>query len=173
MKGLSLTPPWGTLIAIAARFPALGKRIETRDWSTSYRGELAIHQTKGLGEFSSEAELWQHCRSEPFRTSLLAAGYGNLGQLPRGKIVAVVRVADCRPTRGSRPGSNGPKYADWVHELAGVGSCERAFGGYEPGRYGWLLAGIKALPEPIECRGMPGLWNVPADVEARIREQLK
>ena len=37
MKALSLHQPWASLIAIGA------KRIETRHWTTSYRGPLAIH----------------------------------------------------------------------------------------------------------------------------------
>lgn len=41
MKALSLTQPWATLVAIGA------KKIETRSWSTSYRGPVAIHASKG------------------------------------------------------------------------------------------------------------------------------
>lgn len=37
MKALTLWQPWASLIAIGA------KTIETRGWSTSYRGPLAIH----------------------------------------------------------------------------------------------------------------------------------
>ena len=49
MKGLTLTAPYGTLIAIAATHPDLGKHVETRGWTTAYRGTLAIHQAAGLG----------------------------------------------------------------------------------------------------------------------------
>ena len=37
MKALSLRQPWATLVAIGA------KQIETRSWSTAYRGTIAIH----------------------------------------------------------------------------------------------------------------------------------
>ena len=37
VKVLTLTQPWATLVAIGA------KKIETRSWSASYRGPLAIH----------------------------------------------------------------------------------------------------------------------------------
>lgn len=37
MKALTLHQPWASLIAVGA------KKIETRSWSTSYRGPLAIH----------------------------------------------------------------------------------------------------------------------------------
>jgi len=46
------------------------------------------------------------------------------------------------------------------------------FGDYSPGRFGWLLADIKALPEPIPCKGSLGLWDVPADVLAAVDVQL-
>lgn len=40
MKALSLWQPWATLIANGA------KQIETRSWSTSYRGPILIHAAK-------------------------------------------------------------------------------------------------------------------------------
>lgn len=40
MKALTLWQPWASLIALGI------KRIETRSWSTNYRGPLAIHAAK-------------------------------------------------------------------------------------------------------------------------------
>src|SRR5258708_5270609 len=40
VKALTLWQPWASLIAVGA------KTIETRSWSTSYRGPLAIHAAK-------------------------------------------------------------------------------------------------------------------------------
>ena len=40
MKALTLHQPWATLVAVGE------KRIETRSWSTDYRGPLAIHAGK-------------------------------------------------------------------------------------------------------------------------------
>jgi hypothetical protein len=37
MRCLTLTQPWATLVAVGA------KQVETRNWSTRYRGRLAIH----------------------------------------------------------------------------------------------------------------------------------
>src|SRR5690348_17556570 len=48
MKALTLTQPWASLVAIGA------KRIETRSWSTSYRGPLAIHAAKGFPKSAQE-----------------------------------------------------------------------------------------------------------------------
>ncbi len=41
MKALSLLQPWATLVVIGV------KQIETRSWSTAYRGPLLIHASKG------------------------------------------------------------------------------------------------------------------------------
>ena len=162
MKCISLSPPYGTLIAL------LLKGVETRGWSTQHRGPLAIHQTAAPGpKGTTEAALWELCSRAPFGAALQARGYGSVAQLPRGKIVAVVDLVECRATGGGRVG--GPKYADWVH---GLSATERAFGDYTPGRYGWLLSDVVALAEPIPARGMPGLWDVPHAVEAQIDAQL-
>lgn len=160
MKALTLTQPWATLVAIGA------KRIETRSWSTSYRGPLAIHAAAGLGPVGGKTGLLGLCRSEPFRSALLAAGILGTPALPLGAIVAVAELVDCLPTRGQRlETGGGPKYADWVHDLS---STERAFGDYTPGRYGWTLANIRALETPIPARGALSLWQPDAATLARL-----
>lgn len=40
------------------------------------------------------------------------------------------------------------------------------------GPYGWILDEVIALPSPVHCKGMQGLWTVPADIEALMRAQL-
>lgn len=37
---------------------------------------------------------------------------------------------------------------------------------------GWQLRRVVRLPEPIRCLGQQGLWKVPSDLVAQIREQL-
>ena len=59
MKGLTMTQPWATLVAISANV------IETRDWPTKYRGPIAIHAAKG---FPPDARAL--CRTQPFRAAL-------------------------------------------------------------------------------------------------------
>lgn len=91
MKALSLTQPWASLVAIGA------KRIETRSWSTSYRGLVAIHASK---RFPDEACLFaiQDLVTGPLmRAGALPAGWAPWGKdnkpidalLPLGAIVAV------------------------------------------------------------------------------------
>lgn len=40
------------------------------------------------------------------------------------------------------------------------------------GPYGWVLRNVRALRDPVPCRGNRGLWDVPADVLARVMAQL-
>ena len=40
------------------------------------------------------------------------------------------------------------------------------------GPYGWVLMDVKALPEPILCRGAQGLWNLPKQVELQVLAQV-
>src|SRR2546430_364372 len=87
MKGLSLTQPWATLVAIGA------KCVETRSWSTTYRGLVAIHASKGF-----PTDCRSLCRRTPFVEALIEAGLDRDEQLPRGAIVAVVPIEDCLPS---------------------------------------------------------------------------
>ena len=143
MKALSLTQPWASLVALGH------KQIETRSWSTKYRGLLAIHAAKGFPATARQVAYHE----EPFRTVLSEAHLiptqrtGMVPEnLPRGAIIAVAELVDVRPTE----------------ELAEqITAHERAFGDYSPGRYAWLLCNIRALPEPISARGQLGLFDVP------------
>jgi hypothetical protein len=36
----------------------------------------------------------------------------------------------------------------------------------------WLLGNVRALSEPIPCRGQQGLWSLPPEVEERVISQL-
>lgn len=40
------------------------------------------------------------------------------------------------------------------------------------GPIGYVLRDVVALPEPVPCKGALGFWTLPADVEARVREQI-
>jgi hypothetical protein len=43
---------------------------------------------------------------------------------------------------------------------------------YFNGPYGFLLYKPMILPKPIKVKGSLGLWRVPEDIEAEIRQQL-
>jgi hypothetical protein len=157
-KVLSLTQPWATLVALGA------KRIETRSWATSYRGPLLIHAAKGLGPVGGPMGLVTLCVKSPFVDVLTECGI-TLPELPRGAIVAACELQSIARVEHYQPQ---PDDADqWSGSFLNFGNCgemlpgdpELSFGDYTIGRYAWKLTDIRALPEPIPARGMPGLWD--------------
>jgi hypothetical protein len=38
--------------------------------------------------------------------------------------------------------------------------------------YGWVLTRVKALREPISCKGALGLWELPPNIARQIQRQL-
>jgi activating signal cointegrator 1 len=148
VKALSLTQPWASLVAIGA------KRIETRSWSTSYRGRVAIHASKGFPRYAKDL-MWQ----EPFLGCLREAGIvrfniflGVAGEgeanMPVGAVIATAALSDVWEIK--RPGD-----ADrW-----GLSKQEIAFGDYGVGRYAWFLRDIEPLADPEPAKGALGLWE--------------
>jgi hypothetical protein len=165
VKTISLWQPWASAIALGS------KRIETRSWSTKYRGPLAIHAAKRSVEyeFSDFYVSWHWC--------------GALGRqmddeatfsqtLPFGAIIATCTLIDCRPTESfiaeeldtpRRPRSDlvccathAPFY-DWT---------ERQMGDFSPGRWGWVMNDIKRLETPIPYRGKQGIFDIPDEMLA-------
>lgn len=131
MKGITLTQPWASAIALGY------KRVETRSWRTSYRGPLLIHAAKG---FPAEARA--------FAAEELALGRG-VNPPPLSAIVAVANLVYIEQTETT---------------ALLVSGLERHYGDYSDGRYAWHLEDIRALPEPIPCRGALGLWTPPDEV---------
>lgn len=157
-----MSQPWATLVALGA------KTIETRSWSSSYRGELVIHASKGFPR-----DYQEMCATEPFLSVLKAAGFTNTNQLPVGLVVGVVWVTNVKPTTYYVPGHGHP---------SNIGSQEEAFGNYEAGRFGWEFTCTRAVKEPfpashlardgtIRQGGTLGLWRVPQSVIDKIRTE--
>ena len=168
MKTITLTQPWATLIAVGA------KRIETRSWSTGYRGPIAIHAAKGLADMS-EQDLAELVAYEPFFTALgparkVDAG-GLLTDLPRGKVVAIAQLAGCCKIAHSSSAAglaSADSYYESILELVRYRGYhiimpppepEYSFGNYAPGRFAWVLKDVRPLAEPIPARGALGLWE--------------
>lgn len=76
MRAISTWQPWASAIALRE------KRIETRHWSTDYRGPIAIHA----------AQRWTKDQHR------IALELGMHATLPLGQIIAVAKLIDCRPT---------------------------------------------------------------------------
>ena len=140
MRALSLWQPWASAIAIGA------KRVETRSWGTAERGPLAIHAAKKWNrELAGDA-----CFFAGFCDEVRL-----LEKLPLGAVVCVAELGLLRdPRRVHLPARN---------------DQERALGGWEPGRWGWVLEDKRQLKEPFPLRGQQGLWTLS---EADEREVL-
>lgn len=131
MRCISLWQPWASAIPLGL------KAVETRHWSTDYRGPLAIHA----------AQRWTREQRE------FASVERTLGRLPErmplGAIVAICNLVDVKRT----------------DEIAPVVSAiERIYGNYGPDRFGWILEGIRPLAEPIPYKGRQGFFNIPDDL---------
>lgn len=138
MKALTLHQPWASAIAWGV------KRIETRGWATSYRGPIAIHAGK----------RWTRDEVAKGRSLLATLRASPLGEVPEtlpelcplGVVVAVAVLVDCREMDGA-----------WIDEQTDM---ELEWGGWAPGRFGWVLENVHALARTYEMRGRQGLWNV-------------
>jgi hypothetical protein len=133
VKTISLWQPYASLSALGF------KKIETRGWSTDYRGPLGIHAAKKIDIPTGDPS---------FMDMVKACGltYRDLLGFPRGAVVATCNLVDCiRMTRSN---------------ILQIGNTEKAFGLYEPDRYMWILSDIKALAKPYFCRGYQGFFNV-------------
>jgi hypothetical protein len=189
MYGLTLTAPWGTLIAVAATHPTLGKHWETRSWAPrNLRGPLrfAVHQGKNLGPVGGKLGLQGICADEPFRAALDSALYEerrdaqdnayptwDVARLPLGRIVAVATLADVGRACWGYDGLRQVPAVRWPDgKIENVPQPELSFGDYTPGRRIWRLTEIVALPEPVEARGKQGLWMLGGRATAAVQAQL-
>lgn len=141
MKALTLWQPWASLIAIGE------KRVETRVWTTKYRGDLAIHAAAKM----PPAWLGASRHSDVFRAELADVFNVRLNQVdglarkfPLGCVLCIVRMVDIKPT-------------EEVREI--LCERERIFGNYEEGRYAWFVEMVKRFELPIQAKGNRMLWN--------------
>lgn len=128
MKTISLWQPWAMLIVLGV------KQYETRSWSTSYRGRIAIHAAKKwdretIADFISP-EVWHVMQQHRVRDH----------DLPLGAIICIGDLTDCVPTTL-------------------IPSHEQRFGNFQPGRFAWKIERVRVLLNPIDVRGQQGLWD--------------
>ena len=158
MKALTLTQPWATLVAIGA------KQIETRSWSTTYRGPLAIHSAKGFPkwarDFTMEPVCYEAVRYCDSRRSSDQRPVDLLAAYPLGYILATCRLVNVLPTEVVDNENN-----VWGVSLPPLSAQEKAFGDYSPGRYAWILEEVKELENPVLARGSLGLWEWSEDAD--------
>lgn len=154
MRLLSLWQPWASAIALGH------KSIETRSWSTPYRGLVAIHAAKVPFKPSDYDPYFKE--EKAFLDRLKEDGLYDLhlaGGLPYGAVVAVARLIDCGPTSRLTCGQI-------------VTEKELVYGNYEEGRYGWLFTDIQPLRVPLPFRGAQGLRPLPQDAVELINTRV-
>lgn len=152
MKALTLHQPWASLVALRV------KTIETRSWSTNYRGPLAIHA--GKRRFSLSSPIADYIRDEIPRDTydllserLVSHVHGGeqhfhhadcemCDNYPLGQIVATCELSDVVATYPHMA----VEWPDQIH-----------YGDFSPGRFAWILRRIE--PCSIPATGHQGLWN--------------
>lgn len=133
MKALSIIQPFATLIVIGA------KRVETRSWSTDYRGRIAIHASK---EFPPAYRVL--CFDTPFREALLSAGIRNFRSLPCGVVLGTAELVSV--------GEAGRAVENLMPQ-------ELAFGDFSSGRFAWYLDDVERFKIPVEAKGALSFWE--------------
>ena len=132
MKVLSLLQPWASLVVMGV------KKIETRSWSTNYRGPLLIHASQSKkGGFITSEEVFKK-----YISSFIS--------LPFGAIIGRVTLEKILPA---------DHFGLDDHAMNRLTLEEKAFGDYSEGRYGWVLTDAEAFDEPIITRGHLNLWE--------------
>jgi len=147
MKAISMWEPWASLVRTGA------KRLETRSWSTRYRGPLLICAAKG-GIPKSELIFLLSCWNfqgglaplvgKPLDLTFRSWPGVKIEDLNFGKAVAVVDLVNCKPT------------GKLTQEEIGT---DEPFGDFSMGRFAWQLENVVAI-EPFPVKGMQGLFEV-------------
>jgi hypothetical protein len=150
MKTISLTQPFASLIVHGV------KCLETRTWTTSHRGPLAIHASKVI-----PPRLVKKALTEPAMVAALADARLDVAHLPLGRVVGWCRLIDVLPV--DHPA---------LQTFLAKHPQERALGNFSRGRYAWLLSEVQRFAAPPVIRGQLGLFDIPqldALIEGRRR----
>ena len=134
-----MVQPWAYLI-VGRHEGQLYKDVENRTWRTDYRGPLYVHAPK---------EQWDMAGAVA-AMNLRIPGFWYPGRCPTGAFVGLV-------------------YLDDVHLARPGCRCDKRWAEHDPRRriYHWVLRDPLPFPEPVDGRGMPGLFNPPASLVER------
>jgi activating signal cointegrator 1 len=144
MKALTLHQPWAWAVA------ASWKEVETRSWSTPYRGPLAIHAGK---KHDSDGKILHLMMNSVRGCPAICPPFEDL---PFGCIVATCQLVTVMPTHFIEMEVRSPKQP---FQPARGWDCERLFGNYAPGRFAWILRNMVPVDPPIPAHGWQQLWN--------------
>lgn len=127
---LTEVQPWGTAIADGL------KSIETRTWTTHYRGLLGIHAGRKMDQGSPLI----------FDRTIRKA------QCEQGSLLAVAELVECK------------QYLTQESWDADIEKHLCPFAWWEPGKWGWVLRNVRRI-KPIAMPGHQGLWTWRGEVE--------
>jgi ASCH domain. len=137
MKAISLLQPWATLVVLGI------KTIETRNWSTKYRGPILIQASKGKAGSIFADEL----SFKKYITDFNKLPFGAI--IGKATITDVIRVEDLAMSD------------ELINRLT---MEEKAFGDYSEGRYAWILEDPVQFDKPIPARGTLNVWEYPDEL---------
>lgn len=181
MKALTVRQPWAQLIALGV------KSIETRSWSTGFRGPLAVHAGRALppkgdlhiGDYTvmwNGDDTWGMARHRPTYDQSTW-----VRRLPLGAVVAVADLVDVVPMvemfDTDAPSVIGPAGDHWWHFPADerhpdyggrIIDDQVPYGDFTPGRYAWLLDNVHPI-DPVPAKGRQGLWTPDAALAEALR----
>lgn len=129
MKVLSLMQPWASLLVMGI------KKIETRTWTTTFRGELLIHASK-----STAGKIF-------IKTPSISQHLDSFASLPLGAIIGQATLKDI-----IRVNSIPVQETDVILE-------ENAFGDQQKAKYHWVFEAAILFDEAIPATGKQGLWE--------------
>jgi hypothetical protein len=125
-----------------------GKRVENRTWGIHYRGPLLIHAGKSrLSYDHQDPEDWLNRYGLELPPANRLAWGAIIGKVD---LVACVQLGDPPPPSLAALTSD---QAEWLKTHP-----------FTEGPYCWVLRRPQAFPEPVPCRGLQGLFHVPASV---------
>jgi hypothetical protein len=146
IKALTLRHPWLWMIKHA------GKNIENRSWQPyTAPTHIALHG----GSYNGSNNYILEIQSSFIWASLNVPGFEEIYQQSnpvQGKILTGIHAIV--PWRGVVP--RGVKASPW----------------HDPFQFGWKLEDIIWLPEPIQCKGAQGLWNLPETIDLELQHLI-
>ena len=164
MKAITVYQPWASFL-LHESFGQRLKDSECRDWSTAFRGTIAIHAAKSRHEHALSF-VWREMGKSSLKTCLLlgladASGvpfgravmkpYEVLNGLPMGCIIGTAELSDCIPLAAA--------FA-WiaVHQTWQLNLMDLKR------QFVFHLTNPRRLKEPIPYRGQQRIWNLPDEV---------
>jgi len=162
MHCVSLHQYWASLMEVGA------KKIETRHWSTNYRGPLAIQAAGMLYGYVRD----EYNKNESVRAVLrehfgVKNFYEIRRKLPFGSVVCTVDLTDVIQV----PTLPLTTLDDLVPEPCKTENWQ-AFGDFRPGRFLWLTTNLRRLREPVKLKARQNVWPLTEHVIAEITKRI-